>query len=160
MRPRKKILLVDPDENRRSIWRYVLRIWGYKVRGVATSDAAQISVKRFVIDLTIVHTGRTDLPEEWLPTFLHRAGVVQPWMKTMLVAPQLRALPAEILVDCPLLGGACNGIDIRDRVKVLTKHKRGPRPALDKMLGQAIHGTKKPPARVALAEILAIGRTA
>lgn len=125
MRPKKKILLCDPDENRRSIMRFVLRVWGYKVRAVATAGGVERSARRFTIDLFIF---QMPLPEKWLAGAVNEARWQQPFAKTVFVSDKLKTFPEGIAVDCVLLGADCNQMQIRESVMMLCVCKRGPRP--------------------------------
>ncbi|MGO8759328.1 MAG: hypothetical protein ACLQG3_14510 [Terracidiphilus sp.] len=127
MRPKKKILLVDSSEARRSVRAYALRLHNLTVRCAGTSDEAVRLVEELPLDLAIVCWPITkDGRGAWLDD-LHRRF---PHFRSMVLAEDSAKLPDGIMTDALLLGPECSTFNVVERVKVLSAHRRGPKRSL------------------------------
>jgi hypothetical protein len=115
MRPRRRILLVDPDADRRTINRFVLDIWGYRVFVAGNERAAAAVMKAQALDLVVGFAGVNERKVA-AHSFRHavtslmargKGDVVDAWCDRILLAPSMT--------------------ELRETVKVLTRRKRGPK---------------------------------
>jgi len=127
LRPKKKIVLLEADEDQRGILRYTMRIWGYKVRGVGTAAAAEMAAREYDVDIFVLRQG---LPGAEMEQLVKELNWQQPKAKVLLVTPKLAFLPAEIdavRFDRVLSRGAATPMGIREALHILKQRKRGPR---------------------------------
>jgi CheY-like chemotaxis protein len=111
MRPPKTILLIDSNEERRSVRAFALAVHGYRVTQAGSPKAVS---KRSQFDLVI---------GVW-PVGVFKA----PYTSALLIyrkCEEKKALDLTVVDAC-----MCDPsmADLLDRVKVLTARKRGPRP--------------------------------
>ena len=112
MRPKKRILLIDTDEDRRGEFKFVLTVCGYNV----------IQHARGQIDLILV---RWPIAAESCKRLKanHDCPLV-----LMLAKADIR-IPVVAGVDA-VLTGSTSRLELLERIKVMTTaHKRGPKPA-------------------------------
>ena len=115
MRPKKKILLVDVNENRAALMRFMLRTNGFAVQTAATVDEARIAVSEWVPDLAVV---------AWPPLGISRH------VPMLLLAPKETEGTLAIYSDRTLFNA--NSRDILDAAKQMCARKRGPKPGMTK----------------------------
>jgi DNA-binding response OmpR family regulator len=144
MRPKKKILLIDADENRRSVRSFVLANRGFAVYAAANAGDARRAAKIASLDVAILvwpFDGAGALLGE-----LHRS---YPQMPSMVIGEKLAESDPRVIADAWMLKGGCSQEEINLRAKVMCQRKRGPRPAAER---------KVPPAIVRAAEFLDIAQ--
>lgn len=122
MRPKKKILLIDPNEARRSTRRFALANWGYVVHAVANAEDARQAAAAVDPDLAVLCLPCKDA--EALLKALHR---LHPHTPSLVLGEQLAEVPRSLIADGYLLKNACSSFEIRERVKIMCIRKRGPR---------------------------------
>jgi CheY-like chemotaxis protein len=140
MRPKKQILLVDGDENRRSVRRFVLETRGFAVEAVATAEEpiAKLCQRRLPFELVIVAWPINAGATAALLIALRKMN----WhCSSLLLAETLAKGPDDSFFDGWLLG-AFTTEGLIDQVKLMTARKRGPRkmaiaPARNVMAGVA-----------------------
>jgi DNA-binding response OmpR family regulator len=122
MRPKKRILLVDGNENRRSVLYYTLTTHSFKVESIGSTTEALLVAAEFSPELVIGcwtpdgNLGRLfDQVKDLCPT------------ATMLIAERLRELPDSVVADVALLGAMAYPAEILQRAKLLCQRKRGPK---------------------------------
>jgi hypothetical protein len=123
MRPKRRILLVDADEDRLGIRRFVLRTHGFAVKGVSRARGA--------VDL--LDTERPEvlvlvwpLEESEVNALLHYNANLFSSAATLLLGEDESDLPAAD-VRRFLLGRDCTPAKVLDAVKTCASRKRGPR---------------------------------
>ena len=122
MRPKKKALLVDTDENRLSILRFVLKVHRYAVRGVDNSVSAIAEIVDWDPELIIVST---PLPSVNLRKLFADFTNISPAMSTLLISDKSLLLD-QGYAQATLLS-TVRPAELLERVKVLVARKRGPR---------------------------------
>lgn len=117
MRPKKRILLIDPDEFRASVLKFRLHISGYAVFITAYAAEAEQLCGEVIPDVIVA---AHDLPglAELLPR-LHRSVFVP----QMVIAP--KAVESHVACDCFLVNPPA--AELLERLKVLSQRKRGPK---------------------------------
>lgn len=118
MRPAKRILLIDSDEDRLSVTRFLLRTNGYAVTSTRSPDAAR------QLDLG----GYMDAVVGFWPLNATAMNNVARKLiaRTVLVAEAATELPRDAFADCILLKPAYTPAELLERLKFATARKRGP----------------------------------
>lgn len=125
---KRRVVILDHDETRLSIFREVLTVRGFSVRGV--TSVADLETAR-PEDLLIVHypTPGVDLQEtlsNW-PT------------ETLLLAPNMDAVSMSLSATCRLFHKR-SMMEIVEAVRLAVIHKRGPRPGFKKTVATVAAG--------------------
>jgi two-component system response regulator CpxR len=141
MRPKKRILLIDTDEQRLSARCFLLKTHGYVAMGTSTSEEAA-DVLRGWVDLILA---AWPLRNDPLTDLLRQVIAAGTGIPVIVIAK--RPEDARVLADAILPGLTTTPAELLERVKVMSRRKRGPR-----------KGTvySKSPASVAPADDLAI----
>lgn len=125
MRPKKIVLCVDADEERLSRMTVVLETWGYRVEQSQDAVQALEAVEAhalFDIDAMLV-----DAELLGAENLIARARAVRPAMQTMLLGYGSSYGCVLTQANVFLPSALCFPAEIRERLKVLTARKRGPR---------------------------------
>jgi DNA-binding response OmpR family regulator len=122
MRPKKKVLLVDTDENRLSILCFVLKVHRYAVHGVSNSASAMVEIVDWDPELVIVST---PLPSVNLRKLFADFTKISPAMSTLLLSDKSLLLD-QGYAQATLLS-TVRPAELLERVKMLAARKRGPR---------------------------------
>jgi DNA-binding response OmpR family regulator len=109
MRPRKKILLIDPDDNRRGEFKFILEVRGYRVVQTARGDADLIIAR-----WPIAHSSCERLKRN------------NPRTPLLIIAPVAERMPLSVLADA-VVWQSLPRWDLLDRIHVMCSRKRGPR---------------------------------
>ena len=112
MRPKKRILLIDTDDDCRGELKFVLEVWGFRVIQHALGE----------IDLIIL---------QWPVSAgsAKRLKEANPYTPLMAIYP-VKMVPsplvpsADVVIPSALLGGRA---ELLDRIRVMSARKRGPR---------------------------------
>ena len=131
MRPKKVILLVDGDQARLEVTRFLLRTHGYNVKGLQDGREAIAFFREHVVDLVL-------------------AAVDMKPMKGTALAGQLKEIQAcvpvilfgnlnwaETAADAVVDPAACSPAELVQRIKLMAKRKTGPRKGIWK--GKSAH---------------------
>ena len=123
MRPKKRILLVDADEDRLAVLRFVLRTHRFLVWGTT-----EVSAAREILRDEIPHVLLLAWPLEAASVeALFRVNDQQfDRSRTLLVAEGETDMPA-VTVDRFLLGADCVPVNVIEAAKISAQRKRGPR---------------------------------
>ena len=123
MRPKKRILLVDRDENRLGVLRFVLSVHYFRVFGEAEPfDAHELL--------------RAEYPEVLLLLWpLDQAGVEallqandrRPHRANVLLVAENEVIQPEITVDRCLLGINCTPANLLEAARICAQRRRGPK---------------------------------
>jgi DNA-binding response OmpR family regulator len=125
MRPKKKILLVGASEDRLSVLKYLLRTNGYAVIDAASSKDALEQLILLDVDLLLC-----ELPLAGVEEMLLQGHNLNPAMHAMAIgeisAEIAASLHADVIYQNRPFKNQPSPAEILDRVKVLTRRKRGP----------------------------------
>jgi DNA-binding response OmpR family regulator len=122
MRPKKRILLVGDSELHLSTLHLMLDVWGFDVTVAASSADALESLLAESYELMLC-----DLPLFNAEYLLDQAWTINRLMHSLVLADKFSADVAKLNADATLMRSRDNS-ELRERLKLLTKRKRGPRP--------------------------------
>jgi DNA-binding response OmpR family regulator len=124
MRPKKRILLIDSDETRQSVRRYLFVTHGFTVLSAATADEAREIAANEPLDLIVCGWPLAGADLDRLLGDLH---AVDPLLRSMLLAESSTFAPEGFVAHAVLLKGACSPAEILERARCMSARKRGPR---------------------------------
>jgi len=126
MRPKKKILIADNNEQSLSVRKFLLETRGYNVFACASSRDALAVAAEGGIDLVIANLA---LPEMDGAELIRQCKKLMPETPAILFSTRLRfydkQMPAEIFLPMGLDSPA----EVLERIRVLLVRKRGPKKA-------------------------------
>jgi len=125
VRPKKRILLIDSNENRQSMRRFVFETRGLAVFSASTPDEARDLSRDAHPDVVIAvwpFTGGD------LAQLVDQVREEAPFAPSLLIVENLSVPPTSIVADATMCKGAFSMADVVERIKVLAARKRGPRP--------------------------------
>ncbi len=130
MRPKKRILIIDPNELRTSILRYQLTIRGYAAFAAATAAEAREQFTACAPELVIAALNVDGL--DGLLTDLHQRDS---FCRQLVLVPKYGE--CKVIVDAVMCEPS--PAELLERIKILCYRKRGPRPehSIDRMLALA-----------------------
>ncbi len=127
MRPKKKILCVDDNEQALSVRKFVLETRGYRVFSATSAQEALEIFERegdidlIVSDLVMPHCNGNEL--------VRRIKEVAPWVPAILLSGSVKHYDQNSRADAFLPKGCCSPQELLERARVLLVRKRGPRKA-------------------------------
>jgi two-component system, OmpR family, response regulator CpxR len=129
MRPRKLILCVEDNEQVLSVRKFLLETRGYRVLACATAaealeylqNAPAGSVDLLMSDLLMPQMDGNEL--------VRRMKEITPEVPMMLVSGTVKAFDRANHADAFLPKGACNPLEMLERIRVMIARKRGPKKA-------------------------------
>ena len=121
MRPKRRILIVDANEQRAAIWRMVLFTNGYAVRSAATAPEALKAAWDFSAEAVLLI-----LPLPEAQSLIRQLRRTMPLARVLAYAEGMREMPGDIEADSYELGRPPVAT-VMDRLRALTRRKRGPR---------------------------------
>ena len=124
MRPKKRILLIDGDEERLGLRRFLLTIWGFRVFSAAGVAEAREILAESAPDLLI---SCWPLPARKLNALMGRLRKLDPEARSLLLAENLDQSPLKVTADITLLRGLCSAGCVIERAKALCARRRGPK---------------------------------
>jgi DNA-binding response OmpR family regulator len=139
MRPKRRILLAGSDENRVSVLKCVLETNGFRVTTALTAAEALGHLRAETYDLLLC-----EWPLAGMQPLLDAARDTHQPTPTLVLASRLKECPEGLFGDDVILSDGFCVAGLRDRIKVLSTRKRGPRPM------------KKEPVSVPVIEVLAM----
>jgi CheY-like chemotaxis protein len=122
MRPKKKILLLAPFEERLSTLRFLLATSGYAVTGVATAPEALELLRQQQFELLLL-----DLPTPGIDELLDAAHAIDPFMRSLAMCANAGDITRGLCADA-IFQRRPTSADLLERVKILCCRKRGPYP--------------------------------
>jgi CheY-like chemotaxis protein len=129
VRPKKRIVLLDPSEGRQSILRYLLRTNGYHVISASSPTEAWGAFLDDNPDLLLACWASPSPEEEAaMGSLLDQIHTERRGIPTVLLADDLREAPQRVVCERTLLKGLCDSATILDHCKLMTGRKRGPMP--------------------------------
>ncbi len=124
MRPKKRILIVDSNEQSLSVRKFLLETRGYHVLACNTSRDALAVAAEGNLDLIIANLA---MPEVDGAELVRRAKGFNPQTPAILFSTRLRFydkdMPAEVFIPM----GMDSPSEMLERIRVLLVRKRGPR---------------------------------
>ena len=127
MRPKKKILCVDDNEQALSVRKFVLETKGYRVFPATNAqEAIEIFEREGDIDLVV-----SDLvmPKCNGNELVRRIKEISPWVPAILLSGSVKIYDQNSRADAFLPKGSSSAQDLLERARVLLVRKRGPRKA-------------------------------
>lgn len=121
-RPKKRIVLIDADENGLSVRRLVLETWGFAVEGAANGAEARALLEQYAAELAVV-VWRDESAAD-VRALLEELRL-RPEMRALLVSEARTALPdwrwewPSLIKPVPR--------ELIDRVLTLAARRRGPK---------------------------------
>jgi DNA-binding NtrC family response regulator len=131
MRPKKRILLIDSNETRQSVRRYLFITWGFAVLSAATAEEAREIAANEPLDLVVCGW---PLAGADLGKLLNDLHAIDPLLRSLLLAESSIVAPEGVAAHAVLLKGACAPTEIRERARQLSARKRGPRKGCEQRL--------------------------
>lgn len=129
MRPKKVILLIDQNEDRRSMLKFTLCTHAYKVEAFATPAEG---IARFPDqDPDLIMVSHTPTPDE-MPAF-QRFKHIWPHVPLLHLAADKERLPCLPLMADATMYRPHGNAELLDRTKVLCARKRGPRKGIARL---------------------------
>lgn len=124
MRPRKKILCVDSDEQDLSVLSFTLHVNGYNPIPATNLDEAVACFVRWPIDLCLVSYRLTGTDGASVIERLKRINRHVP----MLLLAEPREVEGRLnLADAAVSKRHCTASDLLERIRIMIARKRGPR---------------------------------
>lgn len=124
MRPKKVILVVDPDTQLLAERCYMLRTHGYNVLPAASALDALVVLAARPVDLLICEMDLKDMAGE---EFVRRAKGLQPELPRIVTSRILRTFDRNINCEVFLPKGTETAENLLLRAKLLCTRKRGPK---------------------------------
>ncbi len=126
VRPKKIILIVNPDEKALSVLSYTLFCNGYRVLKASTQqEAVAIFATGPMIDLVVIDEGEPPKYEAWETA--KRIKLMRRYMPMLILTAVPENAPADHVADAVLASTNCSSQDLLERIKVMSARKRGQR---------------------------------
>jgi CheY-like chemotaxis protein len=126
MRPKKIILIADPNEQRLSVMLYTLATNGYRVLRASSSQEAVASYATAeIVDLVIVSETK-DNPQFPARQLVEQLRKLRRHIPVLLLTdgePQA----GDLWADAVVARIACPSLELLERARVMSARKRGPR---------------------------------
>ena len=121
MRPKKRILLIDADQDRRSVFNFILTTHAYAV--FPASNAAEVlsAVKEFALDAAVIAWAPLESKKILLLLRKH-----SPYTRTLVVAEGVALRPLDAVADMVLWGRPLM-CDFLEKLALVAGRKRGPK---------------------------------
>lgn len=129
MRPRKKILYVDCNEQTLSVRKFFLETRGFRVIALQTSDEALALLERalpYSLDLLLCELLMPQMDGNEL---VRRAKQLRPELSTMIVCHKIAAFERALHADVFLPKGGDSPAEMYALTRRLVLRQRGPKPA-------------------------------
>ena len=127
MIPKKRILIIDPIEQRQAVLRFLLLTHGYAVISASDAEGALARFAEAPPDLAV-----TTYKLVGMQKMLDDFRVLDAFTPSLVLAPGCSTQPAALISDAVLWGAQCTATEILQQVKLMSRRKRGPRPAVKK----------------------------
>jgi CheY-like chemotaxis protein len=126
MRPRKIILCVDDNEQALSVRKFLLETRGYRVLTALSGEEALEIFRSGGIDLVL-----SDLlmPQMDGNELVRRMKEITPDVPMILVSGTVKSFDRANRADAFLPKGACNPLEMLERIRIMIARKRGPKKA-------------------------------
>ena len=119
MRPRKRVVLIDANETGRNVMEFVLGIWGYRVAAFGTAvgacEEALMDDELVAIVVTATSADRD---------MLMQLRLLNRYLKVFSLEPRFLRAKVVAEVSLPM---ASPMTEIRERLRILSARKRGPK---------------------------------
>ena len=126
LRPRKIILCVDDNEQALSVRKFLLETRGYRVLTALSGEEALEIFRAGGIDLVL-----SDLlmPQMDGNELVRRMKEITPEVPMILVSGTVKSFDRANRADAFLPKGACNPLEMLERIRIMIARKRGPKKA-------------------------------
>ncbi len=125
MRPKKRIFIIDTNEDSQGVLRFLLQTHAFQVFAASSVEQARRDFECCAPELIVASFGTRGLQQ--LLGDLHK---LNPFVPSLLLAQGSAKQPVSIVADATLFGSSCTSAQIIEMVKVMAARKRGPRPTL------------------------------
>jgi CheY-like chemotaxis protein len=124
MRPKKKILCVDDNEQALSVRKFLLETRGYRVLTASSSEQALEIFREGGIDLVL-----SDLIMPYMDgnELIRRMKEISPEVPALLISGSVKAFDRANRADAFLPKGACSPVEMLERIRIMVARKRGPK---------------------------------
>jgi two-component system, OmpR family, response regulator CpxR len=127
MRPKKCILLIDSDEDRISLRRFLFETHGFSVLSAENARDAQRHFYPGVIDLVVCAYPSVGIDMERL---LNLFKASRSWVPAVALVKDGEKVPVALLADASICLPSCSTADLIERIKIISARKRGPKKQL------------------------------
>ena len=128
MRPKRVILIVGPDEKQQSVLACTLYVNGYRVlRASSEPEAVAIFATAPITDLVIIDGAQLPMFPAW--RIAERIKQMRNYTPVIVLAEWDLETQGGCVADAAIPGKYFTGLAMYERVKMMTKRKRGPRKA-------------------------------
>ena len=127
MRPKKRILIVDSNEQSLSVRKFLLETRGYHVLDCTTSRDALATAAAGDLDLMISNLA---MPEVDGAELVRRAKKFCPQAPAIIFSTRLRFYDKDMPAEVFLPMGMDSPTELLERIRVLLIRKRGPKKAV------------------------------
>jgi DNA-binding response OmpR family regulator len=128
VRPKKRILLIDSDETRQGIRRFLLETHGFAVFSASSAEEARELCADYSPDAVVA---AWPLAGADLGRLLHQLHECSPAASSLLLADSAAAVPESVMADAILPKGQCSAVQVLERVRLLSARKRGPKKTVE-----------------------------
>jgi len=127
MRPKKRILIADSNEQALSVRKFLLETRGYHVTGCTTSRDALAEAAAASFDLVICNLA---MPEIDGAELVRRTKQYNAQTPAIIFSTRLRFYDKDMPAEVFLPMGMDSPTELLERIRVLLTRKRGPRKAV------------------------------
>jgi len=133
MRPKKCILLIDSDEYRMSLRRFLFETNGFRVLSAESADAAERQFHDDGPDLIVCVCPTPGIDTVAL---LDRLKMQHSWVPSLALTKNETTRPAGLFADATVYTVSCSNAELLERVRMMAARKRGPRkqPSVERMM--------------------------
>ena len=124
MRPKKVILLVNDNEQERSVLKFMLETNGYRVLTAHNGPLAIELFSETSVDLVMADH---NLPQLNGCQLIERLKDIASHVPMLLVGDLQRISGQMHMADAVLAKKACSPLELLERIKIMSARKRGPR---------------------------------
>jgi two-component system response regulator CpxR len=123
MRPKKRILLIDTNEERQSLRRFLLETNGYYVLSAASAEETRALIATEPLDLIVCAWPLLQIDAAALLNELH---CLDPYQRVLVLCDGQMAQPLALRAHAVVLP-KISAAELLERVKIMSGRKRGPR---------------------------------
>lgn len=150
MRPKKRILLIDRNEERLGLRRFLLENKGFRVFSAENAETARKSFRNDDVDMVLLCALSAD--RKCFEGALRHMKKDRYYIPVLIALEDAHAIPVDTNADYVLLAPLCTSAQIVESCRLFCARKRGPRPGTP--------APRKPPQSVRPEEAAVRGATA
>jgi two-component system response regulator CpxR len=127
MRPKKCMLLVEPNQEKRSLRKFLFQTRGYRVLAAEDANTAIDILKALMPGNVDILLTELQLPQMDGNELVRRAKELHPDLPTIIVSWRMGSSTRLMNCEAFLPKGFHSPMDLIERVRVLVQRKRGPK---------------------------------